>query len=403
MSADTMTDMSSQTTVNGHVPDLAATTTALPTQVVAASQPGGGGTPVPAAGRPTVRPRKVKTGSWVQNLLTAFAAGIAMAASSTGMWKLFGDVLHIDNLWVRAGLFAVFEVALLAEAFRARSYRIEYGTSSIDDKAVWAIAATTGVLASLDEVTWAGRGVRIALPLVAAFLFERLITTERRKKEQLEGGPAKQKINWRVSPHRLMVALGLADSSDRTIADVDLTRRMARLATLAYRAHNSAGWRRSGAVSKFQRSLAAANERLGMATNAKAMEQFRASLALLNGSLAATTAAAVETASPWLRATTREMRELGLPARRPAAAPPAGVPPTPVPAGPDVEATPRKAAARAAAKANRRSAAEWQAEYEDLLAAEPEMSEKKAASLLGISEGHLRSVHRAARRQAPTS
>jgi hypothetical protein len=266
--------------------------------------------------------KRTKTGSFAQNALTSIATAIAMAASSTGMWKLFGDVLHIDNLWVRASLFAVFEIALLSSALRARAYRIEFGTSSIDDKAVWAIATTTGVLASLDEVTWAGRAIRVALPLVAAFLFERLITTERRKKEEVEGGLAKKRINWRVSPHRIMVALGLADSTDRDVADVDLTRRMAKLATLAYRAHNAADWRRDWAKSRYQSALAKTNERFGLSTNPKAVDMFRSSLALLNGAMSATTAEAVETASPWARATIREQRDLSSGTRRSAASAP---------------------------------------------------------------------------------
>jgi hypothetical protein len=263
-----------------------------------------------------VQAKKVKTGSLVQNLLTGVATAVAMAASSTGMWKLFGDVLHIDNLWVRASLFAVFEIALLSSALRARAYRIDFGTSSIDDKAVWAIAATTGVLASLDEVTLAGRAIRIALPLVAAFLFERLITTERRKKEEVQDGTAKQRINWRISPHRIMVALGLADSTERNVADVDLTRRMAKLATKAHRAHRGKGWQQSWAESRFQKALARADERYGMSSNPRAVDMFRASLALRNAAMVATSPDAVETASPWARATVREQRELAGPNRR---------------------------------------------------------------------------------------
>jgi hypothetical protein len=327
-----MPGMSKPEIINGHTPSLTATIPAVAwPQQVAAPTLGGGEDPRRSSAQPVqpvqlpaaARVKKIKSGSWVQNLLTALATLIAMAGSASGMWKLFGDVLHIDNLYVRGSLFAVFEIALLSSALRARSYRIEFNASSIDDKAVWAIATTTGVLASLDETTLAGRLIRIALPLTAAFLFERLITTERRKREVLEGGKIRKTIHWAISPTRILVKLGLADAEGRDVADIDLTRRMAKLATLAYRAHSAGRWSKGRAQTRYQRALAKANERYGLSTNAKAMEQFRASVALLNGAISATTAEAVETASPWTRATIRETKEQatlqGRP--RPAAAP----------------------------------------------------------------------------------
>src|SRR5262249_17837827 len=160
-------------------------------------------------------------------------------------------------------------------SFRARRTRILTGESSIDEKAVWVLATTTGVLAALDEHTWPARAARVALPLVAAFLFERLIATERKAVEVATGAATRKKITWRVSPARVMVLLGLADAQGRDVADVDLTRRMARLATLAHRAHHTGGRQaKVRAERSYQAGLAKANERYGLSVNPRAMEQF---------------------------------------------------------------------------------------------------------------------------------
>lgn len=295
--------------LNGHTPTLAPTSpvrSALPQPAVRPDPP--------AADLPTPKPKR-RSRRKLQNFLTASGALMAMIASGTGMWKFFGVQLHIDNLYFRGVMFGVFEVLLLAFALRARQHYIDTGRNGKDAITVWVMASATGALAAMDETSWPARVARLALPLAAAYGFEAAFHAERDDAEKAKGHERRQVINWRISPSRIFVALGLADASQRDVADIDLTKRMARLATLAYRAH-SPRWfwgSQDRAQGRYQKALAKANERFGLATNPKAMEQFRASVALLNGAITSTSADAVETASPWSRATLREERELQRP------------------------------------------------------------------------------------------
>lgn len=166
----------------------------------------------------------------IEDVLTWAMAGIATAVSASGMWKFAGDVLQLEGFW-RVLFFAFIEGAIVISALRARRSMRENYTAGLDGIAVWALAALTAILASLDTKSAGEVVFRLAAPLVAAWLWERGMRLERRKLRGLSG------INWRITPERVLVRLGLAEATDRTASEVDAHRRLTRVALAAKKVH----------------------------------------------------------------------------------------------------------------------------------------------------------------------
>lgn len=162
--------------------------------------------------------------------LTVVAAAIATGVSATGMWKFAGDVL---DLWwpLRILLFAFIEVAIVTSAVRAKRSMRENFKAGVDGIAVWVLACLTAVLSSLDAASFGEAVFRLAAPLVAAWLWERGMAIERHR---IRGTG---RINWRLTPERILVRLGLAEANDRTAGEVDAHRRITRVALAAKRVH----------------------------------------------------------------------------------------------------------------------------------------------------------------------
>jgi hypothetical protein len=197
--------------------------------------------------------------------LTIVAASIATGVSAQGMWRFAGDVLGLDGPW-RVVLFAFIEVAIVTSAVRARKNVEENYSAGIDGKAVWALTALTAVLSSLDARSFAEAVFRLAAPLVAAWLWERGMANERMRISGLS------KIHWRLTPERVMVRLGLAESSDRTASEVDAHRRITRIALAAKRARDleatgARAWRQRRALTKLDRAVQHAVEHAGLAAD----------------------------------------------------------------------------------------------------------------------------------------
>ncbi|MER6577323.1 hypothetical protein [Nonomuraea sp. NPDC001023] len=166
----------------------------------------------------------------VEDKLTWFIAAIATSVSASGMWKFAGDVLKLDGFW-RALFFAFIEGAIVISALRARRSMRENYTAGLDGIAVWALAALTAVLASIDARSLGEVVFRLSAPLVAAWLWERGMRLERRKLRGMSG------IHWRITPERLLVRLGLAEARDRSTTEVDAHRRLTRVALAAKKVH----------------------------------------------------------------------------------------------------------------------------------------------------------------------
>ncbi|WP_431915081.1 hypothetical protein [Nonomuraea jabiensis] len=215
----------------------------------------------------------------IEDVLTIVAASIATGVSAQGMWRFSGDVLGLDGP-LRLLLFAFIEVAIITSAVRARRNMRENFSAGIDGIAVWALTCLTAVLSSMDARSLPEAVFRLAAPLVAAWLWERGMAIERHR---IRGTG---RINWRLTPERLLVRVGLAEVSDRTASEVDAHRRLTRVALAAKRAkalrENGASERKMrAALAKLDKAMDQAVEHTGLAVDQSRQEALLAQIAAL--------------------------------------------------------------------------------------------------------------------------
>ncbi|GGO26634.1 hypothetical protein GCM10010116_53440 [Microbispora rosea subsp. aerata] len=205
-----------------------------------------------------------------EDVLTIVAASIATGVSAQGMWRFSGDVLGFDGP-LRLLLFAFIEVAVITSAVRARRNMRENYSAGIDGVAVWVFTSLSAVLSSMDARSVAEAVFRLAAPLVAAWLWERGMAIER---VRITG---RGRINWRITPERVLVRIGLAEASDRTASEVDAHRRLTRVALAAkrVRALREAGAserKLRAAMAKLDKAMDQAVEYTGLAVDEKRQE-----------------------------------------------------------------------------------------------------------------------------------
>lgn len=248
--------------------------------------------------RPARHPRaERRTSRRGEDLLTFLAAGLATAVASTGMWRFFSDRLDL-SLELQVPLFAFLEVAMLTSAVRARRNTMEFHAAGVDGVAVWAITTLSAVLSALDARSAAEAFFRLAAPLVAAWLWDRGLAIQRRRQRT-----ARTRVNWRITPERVLVRLGLAEATDRTTGDVDAHRRITRLARAAdhqrtLTATGAASWRIRRATRRTKRAMEQAVEHAALAANPARQH---ALLAQLGSLFNAAALAEVESTAPWDR------------------------------------------------------------------------------------------------------
>jgi hypothetical protein len=271
-------------------------------------------------------------------LMTFFGAAVATGVVGTGMWAFFGDTLGIDNVWLRAALFAFFEIAMLASALRSRRFRLDRAaTQSAEDKrraevlatnpdatfpdddshevdvdgaAVWVLALLSGTLAATHETAVGAIGLRLVAPLIAAWLWERGLAGELR---QFRRTSSRRKVNWKITPERVAVWLGLAEPTGREVGQVDRARRIARFARTAYRLHTlekNGAFRARIAFAQWRlrRQVEQINEHLSLATDRAVMADVRAHLATYYQVHAGTAPKSVGDLTPWLTIPTEPLR-----------------------------------------------------------------------------------------------
>lgn len=219
--------------------------------------------------RPAVRALRTANPA---DLLTYLAAGIATGVSMSGMWHFFEKVFPDVTVEFRVALFAFIEIAVLASAVRARRNMRDHHSAGIDGTAVWVLTSLSAVLSSLEAESLAEFVFRLTAPLVAAWLWERGMSIERRR---LTG---RKRINWRITPERILVRVGLAESSDRTASDVDAHRRLTRVAKAAKRARmlEQSGARKgklNRALARLDRAVERAVEHAALASDETRMRQ----------------------------------------------------------------------------------------------------------------------------------
>jgi hypothetical protein len=226
--------------------------------------------------------RRLLEGRKAANVLTVVAATVATAVSATGMWQFFTVYVPTLDVWIRIPIFAFLELATLAEALRARDNMRDFASSGIDGLAMWVLTGTSAFLASLASTTLAEALFRLAPPLVAAWLWERTLVNERRRRRDRR----KREISWRISLERMLVRLGLAEPTGKTIGEVAAQRRITTLAMAANRvtileAGSASAWRQRRADRQLRVALTAAVEHADLAVDPLRQQQLVDQIAVL--------------------------------------------------------------------------------------------------------------------------
>lgn len=213
--------------------------------------------------------RNLLRGKRAENVLTVLAALIATSVQADGMWVFFRDVLHAPAL-LRIECFAFIEVAIFVSGLRARRNIKETPehTAGVDGIAVWALAALSATLAATAADSIRSVLLRVAAPAVAAWLWERGLTSERRQ-ARTKDSSRNSRINWRVTPERILVRLGVAEAADRTASEVDAHRRLTRVAVATQRLRTApaGSWRARLAGRRQAAAVRRAVEYAGLATD----------------------------------------------------------------------------------------------------------------------------------------
>lgn len=272
-----------------------------------------------------IRNRRVRTSAKSDKLMTFFGAAVATGVVGTGMWAFFGDTLGITNPWLRAALFAFFEIAMLASALRSRRFRLDRAAAQVaeadrrarvlavdpdakfddnssremdvDGVAVWILALLSGTLAATHEHTAGAVGLRLVAPLIAAWLWERGLAGELRQFRRPGVG---RKVHWRITPERVAVWLRIAEGSGRAVNEVERARLRTAFTIAAFRLHTRLAdgarpWRVSVARWRLRRAGIAIMRKFGVTELTAA----RADVATLYGIEEATSPDAVAGLTPW--------------------------------------------------------------------------------------------------------
>ncbi|WP_113705184.1 hypothetical protein [Nonomuraea lactucae] len=166
------------------------------------------------------------------NRLTYLSAFLASAIAAQGMFMWLKDVLGFHP--IAAFLACAFvELAMLVSALRARdSLKEPPYTTGPDGKAVWMFAALSGVLSASHAASISEAFGRLAVTMVAGWLWERSLQVERKA---LTGRTSS--LQWAISPTRVLIWLGLADPTTRDTNDIARERRLDLYVRAIYNLH----------------------------------------------------------------------------------------------------------------------------------------------------------------------
>jgi hypothetical protein len=267
-----------------------------------------------------VAPEVVDRERRVDTVLTLAVALVATAAAANGMWAFLGDVVHVGPL-ARPFMFFVFEASLLVFALRARRSLLRHRTRGVEGALVWVMAALSGVLASMDVDSVGAALFRLAVPMVAAALWDRGLSLERQDADAVRATPLesiRSRVTWRVSPVRVLVWLRLADATARDVGAVDRSRRIAAMVRAAWRYHDSASVAKPGRIRgawsswaawRLRRLTLAAASRGDLGADGSVAVEVRARLAALYQVVDGTSPKAVAEIDAWAgRSTARRPR-----------------------------------------------------------------------------------------------
>jgi hypothetical protein len=204
----------------------------------------------------------------LENKLTFIVAVIIAGVCAQGMGKFFYDKedglgFPLELVIVVGG---VLELTAFTCALRARRNirDPEIGKAGVDGIAVWVVTALSGIFSAMEADKTPVQLFRLVMPLLAAWLWERGMSIERRK---VRGGST---LNLRVTPERVLVWLRIAEPSGRTASEVDAHRRLTRVAKAAaklraLRVSEAWDWRVAWAERRLERAMRSAVAHAGLA------------------------------------------------------------------------------------------------------------------------------------------
>lgn len=148
---------------------------------------------------------------------TLLAAAIATGVSAQGMWVFMGDALHLTT-GLRVMFFGFLETMTVTSALRARTAQRATDSAGVDGIAMWVLTSLSAVLSATEADNLGALLIRLSAPLVAAWGWERSMALEHRVRIGHH-----ERINWRFTPQRMLIRLGLAgadaqcDASDLAV------------------------------------------------------------------------------------------------------------------------------------------------------------------------------------------
>lgn len=173
---------------------------------------------------------------------------MSLLVSLDTSWLFFRDELHIENVWIRGGMFAVLEAALIACGVGMAAGVRRHGTPGSAQISAWALCGLSGYMAvvvagPVDGLARVGLG-----PVLGMLMFHHALGIEKRARQNRSGVWARLGRELR---ERVLSRLGLADD-ERDAARRTRDRAARRVAQL------SLGRRVLFRQSRLARALAAA-------------------------------------------------------------------------------------------------------------------------------------------------
>lgn len=230
-------------------------------------------------------------GNKLRKVLVYLAASIGSGFTITSMWNAFDHKLHIDNIFVRIVLCAVFEIMILASAVNSRAFRIKRAAEhddreearkaagetdkptveqreiDVDGIATWVFAVVSAWICYSDSTNSVEAAMRGFLPIGVAWMWERAIAADLRTFTRTVRS---KKINLRISTERILVFLRLAEPTGRDVSDVDRARYRSAFTVAAFKLHTRRAdeawqWRIDFARWRLRRAGLAIMKRSGVA------------------------------------------------------------------------------------------------------------------------------------------
>lgn len=241
-----------------------------------------------------------------ETILTIIVAVILTGASAQGMWMFWSEVVQVKGPLLVV-LFGGLELALFAEALRARSNLLVSiakhkhdttvrVTTGVDGIAVWFLAGLTGFLSALHADSIGLAALRLVLPFVAAWLWERALASEKS-----DHGVRKLRA-WVLSLENILIKLRLVQAKDRDVTEVERARRINKLADMALDVHHYPSrweWLRKRRERKLMDAVRAAAEHLNLASDQEVMDEVQRAIAVRYGAIEGTRPQALAALDPW--------------------------------------------------------------------------------------------------------